>query len=220
MAYSCVTFWHKLSCCVVHWPVECIHTISTHRRGHTEACFAQSRRDIESSQPSPTRCHRAPHHTCVPPKQSTLASQRTIGAECSSCRAISWRNMFFDKRTLFTLSSRGVQNLIEVVSTLGLASDTASHVVWPTSTLVKKGHGLDLDTDDPLMMYEVVSVMHRRYLEYALVEAPSAALLGSEFLRAAGRSTTQEGHLAKTDGHREPLTRLNVANFRESDIKK
>ena len=69
-------------------------------------------------------------------------------------------------------------------------------------------------------MYEVVSVKHRGYLAFALVEAPSAASLGSEFLRAAGRSTTQVGHLVKTEGHREPLTRLNFVNFRESDIKK
>ena len=61
-----------------------------------KACFAKLRRDIESTQPSLTRCHRAPHRTCVPPMPSTLASQRTIGAECSSCLAI-WRNMLFDK---------------------------------------------------------------------------------------------------------------------------
>ena len=138
MSYSCVTLWHELSCCVVHWPVECIHNISTHHQRHTEACFAKLRRDIESIQPSLTRCHRAPQHTCVSPKQSSLVSQRTVGAECSSCRAVSWRNMFFDKGTLFTLSSRGVPHLIEVVGTWGLASDTASHLVRPTSNLVKK----------------------------------------------------------------------------------
>ena len=49
--YSCVTSWHKLSCCVVHGPVECIHTISTHHQRPAEACFAKLRRDIEAIQP-------------------------------------------------------------------------------------------------------------------------------------------------------------------------
>ena len=67
-----------------------------------------SDRDIESIQPSLTRCHRAPHHICVLLKQSTLVPQRTISAQCSSCRSISWRNVVFDNRILFTLSSHGV----------------------------------------------------------------------------------------------------------------
>ena len=76
--YSCVTSWHKLSCCVVHGPVECIHTISTHHQRPAEACFAKLRRDIEAIQPPLTRCHRVQDHVCVPPKQSTLVSQRTM----------------------------------------------------------------------------------------------------------------------------------------------
>ena len=162
MSYSSVTSLHELSCCVDHWHVECIHTISIHDQ---KACFAKLRRDIESIQPSLTQWHRAPHHTCVPPMQSTLVSQRTIGAECSSCRAMSWRNMFFDKGTLFMLSSRGVTHLIEVVGTWVWRVTLLRTWYGLLQTLVKKGHGLNLDTDDPLMMYEVVSVMHRRYLE-------------------------------------------------------
>ena len=48
-------------------------------------------------------------------RQSTLITQRRISAQCSSCCAISWRKMFFDNRTLFTLSTRGLPHLMEVV---------------------------------------------------------------------------------------------------------
>ena len=56
--------------------------------------------------------------------------------------------MFFDNRTLLTLSSRGVPQLIEVVGTWGLASDTASHLVGPTSNQVKKDNWYDLDRNN------------------------------------------------------------------------
>ena len=57
-----------------------------------------------------------------------------------SCHAISLRNVVFDNTTLFTLSSRGVPHLIEVVGSWGLASGAASHLVRSSLPLVKKGH--------------------------------------------------------------------------------
>ena len=49
-----------------------------------------------------------------------------------------WRNMFFDNRTRFKLSSHGVPHLMKLVGSWGLASDAASHLVRSTSTLATK----------------------------------------------------------------------------------
>ena len=116
---------HGISCHVVSFTgMWHVHTTSTHHHRPPEACLAEFRQR-----------HRI-HPTLTHPMPSRAASAHNVH---HVVRALSWRKMVFDNRTLFTLSSRGVPHLMEVVGCWGLASDAASYLVRSSLPLVKKG---------------------------------------------------------------------------------